>query len=73
MVERGVRFVELTCPSVGADRWDQHGNLKEGHAKHARALVAALVASSGRLANAVNATLLARSSLPVRASQEYRR
>jgi hypothetical protein len=36
LVERGVRFVELTCPSVGADRWDQHGNLKDGHEKNAR-------------------------------------
>lgn len=31
LVERGVRFVELTCPSVGHDRWDQHSNLKKGH------------------------------------------
>lgn len=31
LVERGVRFVELTCPSVGHDRWDQHNNLKKGH------------------------------------------
>jgi hypothetical protein len=38
MVERGVRFVELTCPSVGADRWDQHSNLKEGHENNARAV-----------------------------------
>ena len=31
LVERGVRFVELTCPSIGgADRWDQHSKLKEG-------------------------------------------
>src|SRR5262249_24103330 len=22
LVERGARFVELTCPNVGADRWD---------------------------------------------------
>ncbi|HVA49327.1 MAG TPA: DUF1501 domain-containing protein [Pirellulales bacterium] len=36
LVERGVRFVELTCPGVGADRWDQHGNLKDGHEKNAR-------------------------------------
>src|SRR2546426_1104918 len=28
LVERGVRFVELTCPPTGGDRWDQHGNLK---------------------------------------------
>jgi uncharacterized protein (DUF1501 family) len=38
LVERGVRFVELTCPSVGGDRWDQHGKLKEGHENNARAV-----------------------------------
>jgi uncharacterized protein (DUF1501 family) len=38
LVERGVRFVELTCPSVGADRWDQHSDLKEGHENNARAV-----------------------------------
>jgi hypothetical protein len=46
MVERGVRFVELTCPNVGADRWDQHVNLREGHANNARAVdqpIAALI------------------------------
>jgi hypothetical protein len=37
LVERGVRFIEVLCPSVGADRWDQHGGLKEGHANNARA------------------------------------
>jgi uncharacterized protein (DUF1501 family) len=37
LVERGVRFVELSCLSVGigaggaANPWDQHGKLKEGH------------------------------------------
>lgn len=36
MIERGVRFIELTCPSVGADRWDQHSNLKKGHENNAR-------------------------------------
>jgi hypothetical protein len=36
LVERGVRFIELTCPNVGADRWDQHGNLKDGHERNAR-------------------------------------
>lgn len=36
MVERGVRFVELTHPSCGHDRWDQHGNLKKGHEDNAR-------------------------------------
>lgn len=39
LVERGVRFVELTCPSIGGhDRWDQHGNLKAHHANNARAV-----------------------------------
>jgi hypothetical protein len=38
LVERGVRFVELLCPRVGGDRWDQHGNLKEGHENNARAV-----------------------------------
>ncbi len=38
LVERGVRFVELTCPSVGHDRWDQHNNLKDGHEKNAMAV-----------------------------------
>jgi hypothetical protein len=38
LVERGVRFVELTCPAVSGDRWDQHGDLKSGHANNARAV-----------------------------------
>jgi hypothetical protein len=38
LVERGVRFIELTCPSVSGDRWDQHGNLKSGHENNARAV-----------------------------------
>lgn len=38
LVERGVRFIELTCPSVGADRWDQHGGLKTGHERNAMAV-----------------------------------
>jgi len=38
LVERGVRFVEVLCPSVGADRWDQHSNLKKGHQDNARAV-----------------------------------
>ena len=38
LVERGVRFLELTCPSVGTDRWDQHSNLKDGHEKNCRAV-----------------------------------
>ena len=38
MVERGVRFVELTCPGTGHDRWDQHSNLRKGHEDNARAV-----------------------------------
>jgi hypothetical protein len=38
LIERGVRFVELTCPSVGHDRWDQHSNLRGGHEDNARAV-----------------------------------
>jgi hypothetical protein len=30
LVERGVRFVELTCPDTGHDRWDQHSDLVAG-------------------------------------------
>lgn len=36
LVERGVRFVELTCPNGAGDRWDQHGNLRGGHEANAR-------------------------------------
>lgn len=42
MVERGVRFVELTCLPRPADLgqignpWDQHGGLKAGHAEMAQ-------------------------------------
>jgi hypothetical protein len=38
LVERGARFVELTCPVVGGDRWDQHGGLRTGHENNARAV-----------------------------------
>lgn len=38
LVERGARFVELTCPNTGNDRWDQHGNLKNGHQSNALAV-----------------------------------
>lgn len=38
LVERGVRFVELLCPQVGGDRWDQHSALKSGHENNARAV-----------------------------------
>ncbi len=52
LVERGVRFVELSCLSAGigaggaANPWDQHGKIKEGHGQMARQVdqpVAALV------------------------------
>ncbi len=41
LIERGVRFVELTCLSYnigggnGPNPWDQHGQLREGHEKMA--------------------------------------
>jgi hypothetical protein len=38
LVERGVRFIELTCGSVSGDRWDQHGGLKKGHTGNALAV-----------------------------------
>ena len=46
LVERGVRFLELTCPSVGHDRWDQHANLRAGHTDNAMVVdqpIAALI------------------------------
>jgi hypothetical protein len=38
LIERGVRFVELTCPKVEGDRWDQHHGLRKGHEENARAV-----------------------------------
>ncbi len=38
LVERGVRFIELTCPNCGYDRWDQHFNIKDGHEANAHAV-----------------------------------
>jgi hypothetical protein len=39
MVERGVRFIELTCPRIpGNDRWDAHSGLVKNHADNARAV-----------------------------------
>jgi hypothetical protein len=38
LVERGVRFIELTCPHCSSDRWDQHSALKQGHEDNARAV-----------------------------------
>ena len=46
MIERGVRFIELTCPAGNGDRWDQHGNLVDGHTKNAKSVdkpIAALI------------------------------
>lgn len=46
MVERGVRFVELTTSGGNGDRWDQHGNIKDGHWKNALSVdqpIAALI------------------------------
>jgi hypothetical protein len=46
LVERGARFLEITCPNVGHDRWDQHGNLRKGHEDNCRVVdqpVAALL------------------------------
>ena len=38
LVEAGVRFVEITCPSFDGNNspWDQHGKLKQNHEKNAR-------------------------------------
>ena len=38
LVERGVRFIELTCPQVKGDRWDAHSDLKSNHENNARAV-----------------------------------
>ncbi len=39
MVERGVRFIELTIPMVdGFARWDAHGGLVKNHGDNARAV-----------------------------------
>jgi len=48
LIEAGVRFVEITCPSFDGNNspWDQHGNLKTLHEKNARVTeqsVAALI------------------------------
>jgi hypothetical protein len=38
LVEAGVRFVEITCPSFDGNNspWDQHGQIKMNHEKNAR-------------------------------------
>lgn len=38
LAEAGVRFIEVTCPNVGHDRWDQHQNLLKGHTDNALAV-----------------------------------
>jgi hypothetical protein len=39
LVERGVKFIELTCPVIeGADRWDAHAGLVKNHSENARAV-----------------------------------
>ncbi|MBK1877626.1 DUF1501 domain-containing protein [Pelagicoccus mobilis] len=38
LVERGVRFVELTINPGNGDRWDQHSDLIDGHQKNAMAV-----------------------------------
>jgi len=46
LVERGVRFIELTCPGGNGDRWDQHAGLVDGHNKNCRTVdqpIAALI------------------------------
>lgn len=46
LVERGVRFIELTCPGGNGDRWDQHADLVDGHNKNCRTVdqpIAALI------------------------------
>ncbi|MFO1436962.1 MAG: DUF1501 domain-containing protein [Verrucomicrobiaceae bacterium] len=48
LVEAGVRFVEITCPTFDGNNspWDQHGQLRQNHAKNARVTdqsVAALI------------------------------
>lgn len=58
LVERGVRFVELSCSSVGVgaggveNPWDQHGDLEKGHGAMARQVdrpIAALLTDLKRI------------------------
>ena len=46
LVERGVRFIELTCPGGNGDRWDQHAGLRDGHNRNCKTVdqpIAALI------------------------------
>ena len=38
LIERGVRFVELTIPVARPERWDAHSNLVTNHSTNARAV-----------------------------------
>ncbi|MEM1295038.1 MAG: DUF1501 domain-containing protein [Verrucomicrobiota bacterium] len=52
LVERGVRFIELTCPGGNGDRWDQHRSLVDGHNKNCKTVdqpIAALIKDLKRL------------------------
>ena len=52
LVQRGVRFIELTCPGGNGDRWDQHGGLIAGHNKNCKTVdqpIAALIKDLKRL------------------------
>jgi len=52
LIQEGVRFIEVTCPSVGHDRWDQHGNLQNGHQQNADCVdipIAGLITDLDRL------------------------
>ena len=51
-MERGVRFIELTCPGGNGDRWDQHNNLVDGHGKNCKTVdqpIAALITDLKKL------------------------
>lgn len=52
LVERGVRFIELTCPGGNGDRWDQHSKLVDGHNKNCKTVdqpIAALITDLKKL------------------------
>jgi hypothetical protein len=51
LVERGVRFVEVTMPVYpgDSDSWDAHGNLKKNHEANARAVDQPIAALLGDL------------------------
>jgi hypothetical protein len=51
LVERGVRFIELLCQSVGHDRWDQHSNLERDCCMIWRRAVCSMKRSSSGRAN----------------------